>query len=730
MIFPINIHYIWVLGNNNLDLNFCFYIGMQKVIVVVFGLYFSNWVYAQKSTEITFHKREVSILLSSSTADSLIKTISLLANGTSQYKRAWTLGTISSIYLFLNDLPNARKYNKIAIEEIKKLSPDSICLCADDLNGLMFSQYRSLENGVNMELLLIYNDLAIEALPRTTIKSIDHSLIFYLINNAATAWKYDFPTAMVYFEKLRIVATPMLLRGILSPRPSDIESVKDPLRRYVRFMYNTHFSKFHHELCVNLNCLEKAWIVTQLLKSRTFKSQIFKQELSTLDNASYKKASHCISYLDSIYSTDAFFKNIILNNFQMNSQIQQKIDLVTAELSRLLPSYELLIADKKTSTDRISALLKKDETYISLMYTDNQRNVYAWKFEKGSEPQLFKLNITSIDMFFRVEYFRNKIIGYPSKVNIYDEYDQKYEYSLPQYYWTFHKIKLEPNSNENYLFNRVIYPLNLKKGNKVIFEVDQNLGALPIGLLKDSISRAYLLENNDFVYTPSASIFSYLRDHDSSIEYTNDYIGFSYNRDTSSFVSDIIKESSINFPNNSQLNFQSSESQLYSNSNIKTSRYLHLSCHNKTSNTIFRLVFKKDSVNDGLVTEDEIMNNLQNRTELTALTSCITAPYLDEYKFINLHKEDRGYYVSESCVCSIGETFSNITSAFFASGSQKMLVTQWKIPDHENSAKFMADFYANISNGHDASSSLKLSQLKFSKTCNIQYWGGYILVGD
>lgn len=649
-----------------------------------------------------------------------------------QYILALNTAIISCIYMYLKKDDLGRLYYSKAINHLKKLSADSLIICINEINNIFYPQYSKTPNGFNLDILCGYNSLAISFIPESRFPDKENILISFLTNNAANYWKYDFSKAMKSFEKLNVISRVILVRGLLDHDVDDIEKIKDPMRRYVRFMYNCHFAKNSaiRKLCKDNNCLEKAWTATQLLKSRQFKRQIFQSKLSKLDSLHYKKALELVTYLDTSYKSQYYISELVSHNFKLNFKQQNRIDSIENKLSMIIPEYSYIVSDI-LPRKKIQNVLKEDEVYISLLYTDNTRNVYAWKIEKNKTPKIIKLNINSRELFFRTEYFRNEIINDSSFLIVTYE-GQKYKMPLSKYLSDIYGTTYTHESNIKILFEKIIVPLDLAENKKLVFEVDQNLGSFPVGLLTNSKTGQYLLKDYFITYTPSASLFYYLRQKNKLQSYGINYLGFSYNADEYTYVDTIINNASKNFKKSRSNFYQCSESNIYrSHKLIEQAKYLHFTCHNNIKNFESFLQFGKDSENDGLISSDEISASLTNESILTVLTSCSTGPYLDEYSFIDLSLVDNyAYAVSEHCVCSLGETFSNLTGAFFAAGSNKMLVTQWEIIDDNVSATFMQTFFYHISNGITPESALRKTQEEFSSKYDIQYWGGYIIVGE
>lgn len=701
-----------------------------KTFLTLIFVFFETQTFAQEKVTLSYQNKDWILNLTPSSIDS-VKLILLKAEEEkNSYQIAWSLGTISILNVLLKNSVDAYNFQAQAIGKIKELNPDQLISCVIEINSPIMERYaeQKIPNGFNLDIPINFGDQAIEALSNTKKVNIVSAGIYFLLNNAVLAWKYDFNQAYYYFEKVKMFSTPILIRSILNPNQENLEMVKDPLRRYVRFMYNSHFSKNTStiNLCQKVDCLEKAWQVTQLLKSRTFKSQIISQKIQGLSLIDKTTILEGISFIDSAYNTDTFYRQLLNNSFKYSFPLEKRIDSIFNIITSKLPEFDLLIRDPLSIT-QLQKQLKSNEIYISLMYTDNERHVYAWRIQSDKEPQLLKLDLKTLDLFFRVEFFKNTTINRPSYVNIFKG-DTIFKIDLIKYASYYHQIEIDDLTNSEILYNKVIKPLNLGLYEKIILEIDQNLGSFPLGLLKNPLTKKMLIENYQIIYTPSASVFYYLRNKQISGASNLDYFGFGYNENPKSFVDSAILSSARVFGNKTKYILQSSESNIYENEEeIYNAKILHFACHNDISEKMFRLKFGSDTLNDGSITEIEIVNHLQNNAALVVLTSCMTAPYLDEYDFITMEKIG---YIGEDCVCSIGETFSNITSSFFAAGAGKMLVTQWEIPDSKISSLFISELLSYIAEGMACESALKATQENFRLKYDIQYWGGYILVGE
>ena len=83
-------------------------------------------------------------------------------------------------------------------------------------------------------------------------------------------------------------------------------------------------------------------------------------------------------------------------------------------------------------------------------------------------------------------------------------------------------------------------------------------------------------------------------------------------------------------------------------------------------------------------------------------------------------------------VFTTGESFSNLTRAFFAAGSQRLLVSQWSIPDSKAVSDFMSIFFRYLSGGHEPNEALRKTKefIREHHKAPPVHWAGFILVGD
>ncbi|MCF8276775.1 MAG: CHAT domain-containing protein [Flavobacteriales bacterium] len=707
---------------------------MKNVLVMcvaqmILSTLWSTDAIGQKRGQIQFRGNTSTVVVSNLTIDSLKKQV--MVNDTDTYKEAWLLCTLSEMYLLMNNPIRAEEYFHKAISELSDLPSESAILCVLEMGQMASSMYKFIPDKKRMDTYVKLNDFAINLLVKHSriAREVDEKLIYLLISNAVTTWKYDHAQATNYFEKLRLFSESILRLGRHeSIDPFLFDMLKNGLRRYVRFMNGQRLSstQTYRDQCESIDCVDKAWGVMQSLKSRILKEQLLHRMWVQLNEQDRQSVSKCYTFLDSVYGSESYYGTSVEVGSKENATLNQTVDSVNGQISSYIPEFTTLNLNA-VRIDEIERVLTKNETYISVMYTDNKRNVYAWKIEKGMTPVVIKLDINSLEMFARIEYFRSRLVTDEGSIKVLLN-DTVSEYGLEEYMSFMYALKMEPVSNAGILYDKLIRPLAITPKRRVILEVDQNLGALPIGLLKNPKTQRLFLEDHPIVYTPCASLFYLLRNDSLEREHASEYIGFSYN-DRNSYVDTIIQKSSQCFNVASHTNFQTSESKVYElDSVIKDSKYIHFACHSKATDSGICLMLDSENGHDGRITADDVLKYVKNDADLTALTSCSTSPNGDDHLFIDIYQEGEQLHLREGCVCNLGETFSNLTGAFFAAGSRKMLVTQWDIPDSDISANFMSEFFCYLSD-ETAETALQRTQDNF-KGQHVRYWGGYILVGD
>jgi len=531
----------------------------------------------------------------------------------------------------------------------------------------------------------------------------------------------QFPAAMQVYRAFSNFADPFTTID-----PSDAKEelirkstvIKDMSRNYVKFMINTHL--VHPDLCKTNNCLNLGWDMMEKIKSRLLRVQLISSALSRLDAGERQTVRNLMDHVkqERIARNRQRLEN---GNLISSTQKDASISAMDSEIAKHLPEYTSL-ASEIVSPSKIRETLKDNETLLSFVYTNNRRFVYVWKLQRddllNSPPKPIKTKMLTEDLFAAVETIKQNIVTGTSLADLSDQL--------------------------GVIYRDVIEPLGLSTHRRLIIAADQNLSALPFDLIPWSNGQR-MMDLFDITYVPSATLFYHLREsRRKGIQpaYQLDYAGFGFagtERDGLIHTETEIENASqslarrVRVPN-------ATEAEIYRNaSGIASARFLHFATHNYLVEGVdasFHLLFGVGEGEDGHLTSGEILSRLRNHAELTVLSSCETAPANDNYSIGQYTQIDpkngRGgstRYVVSGCVCSYGESFSNLTGAFFAAGSKQLLLTQWRIRDDAKTDIFISRFFRFLSEGKSPTEALKEAKKKMQNQDPV-LWAGFILAGD
>lgn len=493
-----------------------------------------------------------------------------------------------------------------------------------------------------------------------------------------------------------LIVNPFLSYDVLKFRALELT---DGNRRFVRFLMNMHQNR--PALDGKFDPLTMAWNITEKFKSYNFRYEILKSIVSRLSSDKQSQLKNLFDRLESTYAGNRI-------------NIEQRIN-------EIVPEYKLL-SQQTLSTESIKQVLKPGEILISFLMGDNRRPIFVWKIDRNNKPEVIPLEINTADLFCRIECLRadfqnnksykDEIVGYylPAFKNTFDPYG-----ASPPFTTAGYSIK----ENLRVLAETVIQPLHLQEGTKLIVATDQNISALPFEILPFQNKR--LMDAFDITYTPSARVFYFLRqDNPSQVVYEyNSFIGFSY--DDNGEISD----NEINSYIGSQKTIiqKATESAIYDHAQeIYLNNIIHFSTHGKVHENINRtrtqyLQYYADQFNDGIFSSSEIIQKLRFNQSLVVLSACETAPSLDT---------DNSYKTS-GCLCSYGETFSNLTGAFFIAGARNLIMTQWDVRTKE-STEFFEIFYEKLNEFKDVAKALKETKKDLLNNDNFGLYAPFILV--
>ncbi len=550
------------------------------------------------------------------------------------------------------------------------------------------------------------------------------------LNNVAASY-YDankFEPAMQAYQIFANFADP-----VITIDPSDTQEeairkstvIKDMSRNYVKFMLNTQ--QVHPELCRTTNCVELAWEMMEKVKSRLLRIDLINSGFSRLDDSQKAEVRRLIARIRGERLARSQLR-LTTNKLLGATEKDTIVATLEAELARYLPEYTNLAGDV-ASLRRVKESLADNETLLSFVYTNNKRKVYLFRVEKNGpiDPArvVVKTDLMTADLFDAIERIKQAIVNGKSLAEI----------SPRSRGW----LGLQG------IYEGLLQKLNLSPNQRLIIATDQNLSALPFDLLPWKNGQL-MFDAFDISYVPSATVFYYLRNkrfgptRERNASYAIDYVGFGYRGEegdslihTETEIENAARHFSLapNKPN-------ASEADIYQGaSDIQNSRYLHFATHNYYKEGVdasFYLAFGKAQGHDGHLTSEEIITRLRNRSELTVLSSCETAQANDNYAGgaitpLDPSNERCLRAIASECVCSYGESFSNLSGAFFAAGSKQLLLTQWKIPDDSLTDIFVSRFFALLSEGQPPTAALKETKRKMSDQKPL-LWAGFILAGD
>jgi CHAT domain-containing protein len=495
--------------------------------------------------------------------------------------------------------------------------------------------------------------------------------------------------------------------------------LKDMTRNYAKFMMNTH--QVRPEICRANNCLDLGWEMTEKIKSRLLRAELVGNALSRLDQPTRQRVEALLTQV----KQERMERNRLrfaTGNLLGPTEKDGLITTLDSEIAKYLPEYTNM-AGEIVPLSRVREALTDDEILLSFVYTNNGRSVFVWKIQKNDPPNqspVVKTRIMTARLFAAIEWLKGVIASGGS---------------------------LEDASEAlNEIYSDLIAPLNLTPRKRLIIAADQNLSALPFDIVPWGGGQR-MMDAFDITYVPSATVFYHLRQRrlgqgGRASAYLSDYAGFGYagsEGDELIHTETEIENAARSFTRNIPNKPNATEAEIYRQAEkIADARFLHFATHNYSVPGVdgsFYLTFGKGEGENGRLTSQEIVSKLRNRAEVTVLSSCETAPADDNYtmgQITPLDPQKDGSYRTATisfCVCSYGESFSNLTGAFFAAGSKQLLLTQWRIRDDAVTDVFISKFFKLLAEGRSPASALKEVKGKMRNQKPV-FWAGFILAGD
>ena len=415
---------------------------------------------------------------------------------------------------------------------------------------------------------------------------------------------------------------------------------------------------------------------------------------------------------------------------EINTEIK-KLEFEAANLNlqirRENPRYADLINGKTLSTKDVQKLL--DDETVLLEYKLGEKRSFLWLVTKDS--------IKYFVLPKRVEIETDARNFYDSIVR--NERTEESE-----------RIKLSRRLND-VLFAKV---KNEIKGKRIAIVADGILQYLPFSALQDADS--YLVEKNEIVALPSASVLAQLRANpnhtaqnkktiaifadpvfdiqDSRIaKNSNDKLNeentaltkvlrdFRFgetlprllaSRQEARNISNLVNKTEVSIRTDFEANLENIKT-----SNLKNYRILHFATHGllnsnrpELSGLVFSLYDKDGKKQNGFLSLNDIYN-LDLSSDLIVLSACQTA----------LGKDVRG------------EGLIGISRGFLYAGSNRIVASLWKVDDAATS-EFMKRFYTNhLQKGISASKALQQTKTEMKEIPRYKspyYWSAFTLLGE
>jgi CHAT domain-containing protein len=557
-----------------------------------------------------------------------------------------------------------------------------------------------------------------------------------MLNDGAGHFYDDnkFEPAMMLYLMFANFADPFIT---IDPADSPKETIrksliiKDVSRNYAKFMLNT--LQVHPNLCTTTNCMELAWQMTERVKSRLLRVDLINAAMSRLSATERQQVEQLITNTKT-ERTERNKQRVASGNLLGPTLADKRIEEIDTEISKHLPDYADLAGDIP-SLQRVRDTLADNETFLSFLYTNNGRKIYVFKVEKNQplDPKsvVIKTEMLTLLLYNSIEWVKKKITAGASLKEI----------SGP--------CGSDIQGNElcglQGIYTKLIAPLKLAPNRRLIIATDLNLSALPFDIIPTVDGRP-MMDSLDITYVPSATVFYYLRQKRTSTRqraaaFQQDYAGFGYTgegADTLIHTETEILNAARNFTKAPNVP-NATEDDIYQHSTeITNAKFLHFATHNYFEPGVdasFYLMFGSRGQQNGHLTSEKIVSKLRNHSDLTVLSSCETAQANDNYRMgtvtpLDLQKDGSFVrYIFSDCVCSYGESFSNLSGAFFAAGSKRLLLTQWKIRDDALTEKFVSKFFWSLSRDVQPAEALKETKKKMKDQLPM-VWAGFMLAGD
>lgn len=525
----------------------------------------------------------------------------------------------------------------------------------------------------------------------------------------------DFERAMPLYKRFGELIEPYLLPDPTRTTPDlayEALDKKDYFRKYTQFMSNAYVVR--KELCARNDCLAAGWQMLEKMKARLVRTQIVGTELTRLPESEQQRVTAMLEREKELYLGPLRAQRPTRTREELAA-----LKAVQSDIARALPSYRFL-GSRVPTAEEVSAILAQDEIFLSFFYTDQYRTSYVWKLEHGHRPELYPLTLSP-----GAKPDSPVLIAYTEQAR-----------SLLQRGESLECVKLELELLSKILLESAKLPVTGGR-RRLIVATDENLSVLPLHLL--SFNGKPLSESFDITIVPSATIFYLLRTRrlqQPAPTYRLQYAAFaspelSYGTNEVRSVGALFEDAHKHAPDSA-----TKQDIDRARSAIAGARFLHFVAHNRSTGQVqdFYLDFSAKGRDDGRLTSKDLAS-LSNRAELVLLTACQTASRDDPYAARlegTVTCGGRPTLVSPlECICSIGESFSNLSGSFFAAGSRRLLLTLWDIPDDQATVLLVTHFLNDVRNGVAPERALETAKAEVRRNFpEPVYWAGYVLAGD
>jgi|GEM_PF-2726860 len=620
---------------------------------------------------------------------------------------AYGSGVLAKYYYVVNQRAAAANQHAVTVASLRQLPPaDRLTVARDIINTGYGPPPDYSELSVWIQLAWCEQIAPFEAdyaqLAFDAAVALDHlpSAAGSMFQKAAIEWSTNqFSAAMPDFIRYGELVEPELITDPFSNRIEVIWAAfleKDAARRYARFMHNTADSR-HQALCAEADCRARAWTMTEKVKSRLFRRQLARSAIEALPP---NEQAHVRELLATYLAAKEQHSAALMRGRAAPSANTDAAALARA-IEQYIPGYRILAGDATSAAD-VQRLLRRDETFVSYLFTDNARAVYATVVRSDEPARTVKLPGTTWEVFRAIEELRAALERQETLLDV------------------------EPRTRE--LARLLIEPLHLRPG-RLIIAADQNLSALAFDILP--WGDGLLLDAFETTFVPSASVFAWMRTRPTSEPAPTQYLGVSDAGDDVSGridrATDEVTTVARLFGTKNVLPDPTRDALLQFRRAHPRVRYLHLAMHAAPAqqDDTFGLVIRDHNGGADRLTAEDIVTHLPADADVVYIASCQSAPPVDTYAGFNAKLPAPG-----PCVCSYGESLSNVTAAFIANGTRHLVLTQYLIRDTPETVRVAELFFAAIRAGASPSTALRRVKRTMQHDTPVAAWAGFMVVGD